>query len=421
MTSSSDIASYPAYVERFLTETLVDSMDEARVVALLGARQSGKSTLVRSLATETLGARYVTLDDASVLSLATTDPTGFLEDSGRPLIIDEIQRAPGLLLAIKSRVDRANARGQYLITGSADLRRLSTVPDALPGRVDYLTLWPFTQGELLGKEDRFLDLLFEGKVPTSPRPPVGRAAYAEMLLRGGYPEAQQRTARSRAQFFESYVQSIVERDVPETSRIHDPFAITNLLRLIAARSGSIARYERLGRDLGIDGKTAKSYVEVLDRLYLVRIRKAWHRNLGKRQAKAPKLYVADTGLLAGLIGIDADRIATDGGVAEAMFETFVTTELERQSSWAAEQCSFWHLRDDGREVGLIAERRNGEIAGIEVKSGATVRARDFAGLKWLRDNSGDRFRGGAVVYPGDQPLQFGDRLWAVPLDAIWRS
>lgn len=395
-------------------------MQESRAVAVLGPRQAGKSTLVRKLATENLQAQYLTLDDPGTLSLATEDPVGFISGLKDPAIIDEIQRAPKLLLAIKSRVDRDNRPGQFLLTGSANLRSIPTIADSLPGRVDYLTLMPFSQGELQGLPETFLDSLFDGRAPTTSDAPTGRAAYSELMIRGGYPEAQRRSLTTLDRFFASYTRSIVERDVPETARIHDPSVVAELLRLVAARSGSIARYETLGRDTGLDGKTAKTYLQVLERLYLIRIRLPWHRNLGKRQVKAPKLYVADTGLLAGLIGIDESRLVSDGGIAGSVFETFVAMELERQAVWSREPCSLWHLRDGEREVDVIAERRGGDIIGVEVKSAATVDARDFKGLKWLRDSCDPDFRAGVVVYAGEQTLPFGDRLWAVPLRALWQ-
>jgi predicted AAA+ superfamily ATPase len=334
-------------------------------------------------------------------------------------VIDEIQRAPKLLLAIKARVDRDDTPGQFLITGSANLRRLPTVPDALPGRVDYLSLWPFTQGEIAGGAEDLLPALFAGEVPLVGDAPVGRQAYAARLLAGGFPEALRRPPATRARFFESYVQSIVERDVVDTSHSRDPLAVGTILRLVAARSGSLARYEGLARDAGVDGKTAKSHVEILERLFLVRVRRPWHVNLGKRQVKAPKLYVADTGLLAALIGIDERRFRADGGLAGALFETFVATELERQAAWAPEPLTFWHYRDGEREVDVVVERPSGEIVGVEVKASATVTPRDFAGLAHLREQIGPRLAAGIVLYTGERTLPFGDDLWAVPLQALW--
>lgn len=410
-----------AYVERTLARTVEEAMGSARVVALLGPRQAGKSTLARRLAAEHLDADYVTLDDDPILALADEDPSGFIADQQTPVVIDEIQRAPKLLLAIKARVDRDDGPGQFLITGSANLRRLPTVPDALPGRVDYLSLWPFTQGEVEGVREDFLACLFAGEVPRVTGAPVGRQQYLGRLITGGFPEVARRPAESRARFFDGYVQSIVDRDVVETARPRDPESVGAALRLVAARSGALARYEGLARDLDVDGKTAKSHVEILERLFLVRIRRPWHVNLGKREVKAPKLYVADTGLLAALVGADADRLRVDGGLTGALFETFVATELERQASWSSVPLTFWHYRDGDREVDVIVERPSGEIAGIEVKASASVGPRDFAGLAHIRDRIGDRMVAGIVLYTGERTLPFGDRLWAVPLEALWRS
>lgn len=407
------------FVERFLGRTVVEAMATARVVALLGPRQAGKSTLARALATGALPADYLTLDDEPVRALAAGDPAGFVAGLRRRTVIDEIQRAPDLLLAIKSRVDRDPTPGQFLLTGSANLRRVPAVADALPGRVDYLTLWPFTQGELTGRRDDFLARLLTGDVPHVDGAPVGRQAYADMLVAGGFPEARHRTGAARARFFDGYVTSIVERDVPDAARVHDPGAVGRLLRLVAARSGSLARYDALGRETGIDGKTAKAHVEVLERLYLVRIRQPWRVNLGQRQVKAPKLYVADPGLLAGLVGADAERVRGDDGFAGALLETFVATELERQASWSPEPLTFWHYREGEREVDIVVERPSGAIAGIEVKASATVRPADFRGLAHIRDRTGDRLVAGVVLYAGERTLPFGDRLWAVPLRALW--
>jgi uncharacterized protein len=408
-------------IERALTGTVAQAMQESRVVALLGPRQAGKSTVVQMLAAGELHAEYLTLDDEPTLSLATSDPQGFVAGLRAPAVIDEIQRAPTLLLAIKARVDRDTTPGQFLLTGSANLRRIPTVADALPGRVDYLTLWPFTQGEIAGHPERLLAELFAGEAPAVAGAPVGRGEYAEMLVAGGFPEARIRSPQARRRFFDSYITTIVERDVQETSRILDPASAGTLLRLLAARSGSLARYDALARDADVDGKTAKGHLAVLERLFLVRVRQPWHVNLGKRQVKAPKLYVVDTGLLSALVGADVKRIRDDEGFAGAMFETFVATELERQASWSPEPLSFWHYREDQREVDVIVERPSGEIVGVEVKASATVRAHDFRGLVHMRERLGSRLAAGVVLYAGTQTLPFGERLWALPLSALWSS
>jgi predicted AAA+ superfamily ATPase len=335
-------------------------------------------------------------------------------------VIDEIQRAPELLLAIKSRLDIDPTPGQFLLTGSANLRRIPRVADALPGRVDYLTLWPFTQGEIAGSRDGLLDHLLRGEVPNISGAPVGREAYAERLLAGGFPEAIRRAPTARRRFFDSYVGAIVERDLADVARVQDPSAMATLLRLIAARSGALARYDKLGRETGIDGKTAKAHVAALERLFLIRIRPPWHVNLGQRQVKAPKLYVADPGLLAALVGADERRVRDDGGFAGALLETFVATEIERQASWSQEPVTLWHYREGEREVDVLIERGSGELVGVEVKASGTVRAQDFRGLAHLREKLGSRLMAGVVLYAGERTLPFGDRLWALPLAALWQ-
>jgi len=408
------------YVERALAPTVIDAMGEARVVALLGPRQSGKTTLVRALSGP-LAAAYLTLDDEPVRSLAQGDPAGFIAGLTAGTVIDEVQRAPDLLLAIKSRVDRDDTPGQFLLTGSANLRRIPSIADALPGRADYLTLFPFTQGELAGRPERFLETVLAGKAPSISGAPTGRGAYVDRIVTGGFPEATRRSPAARARFFNGYVESIVDRDVADAGRVRDAQSVGTLLRLVAARSGSLARYDGLGRDAGIDGKTAKSYLDVLERLFLVRVRRPWHTNLGKRQVKAPKLYIADPGLMASMVGADLLHVRDDDGLAGALFETFVAVELERQASWMPSPISFWHYRDGEREIDIMIEAPSGEVVGIEVKPGATVRPPDFSGLTQARERLGARFRCGIVLYSGEQTLPFADRLWAIPLAALWQT
>lgn len=407
------------FVDRNMTDTILYAMRFARVVGLLGPRQAGKSTLVRKLAEEQLSAEYISLDEGPVRSLAGADPAGFVAARGRRTVIDEIQRVPELMLAIKARVDRDPTAGQFLITGSANLRRIPTVSDALPGRVDYLTLWPLTQGEIAGRRDTFLAQMFAGEPPMLTDAPVGRHEYAPMLLAGGFPEARERPEPARSLFFSSYVESIVERDVRDVSRVREPSEIATLLQLVAARSSGLARYDALAREVGVDGKTVKSHLEVLERLFLIRLRRSWHVNLGTRQVKAPKLYVSDSGLLGALVGANAERVRDDGGFAGSLFETFVATELERQASWFEQPLTFWHYREDEYEVDAIVERPSGEIVAIEVKASATVHPRDFAGLRRLRERVGERMVCGAVLYAGARTLPLGEGMWALPLQALW--
>ncbi|MHB1468123.1 MAG: ATP-binding protein [Solirubrobacteraceae bacterium] len=397
-------------------------MSDTRAVCLLGARQAGKSTLVKEIASREHPASYLTLDDDGTRRSALEDPTGFIASISGPAVIDEVQRAPDLMLAIKVRLDTVRDPGQFLLTGSANILMLPTIADALPGRVEYMRLWPFSQGELAGVRERFLDHLFAGKPPHVEGAPVGRQAYAQRIATGGFPDAQSRGARGMSRLFSSYVASILERGVGDVASVRDPTDVSRLLGVAAARSATLMSARSMGSELGVSHKTVAAHTKILEDLFLVRRLRPWHANLGSREVKTPKLYVTDTGLLAHLMNADAERLAHETTLAGAMFETFVAMELERQREWADCEPSLFHYRDgQQREVDIVLELRSGEIAGVEVKSGATVTPRDFTGLRHLRDGLGARFVAGVVLYTGERTLPFGDRLSAVPLCGLWQG
>jgi uncharacterized protein len=409
-------------VARHVRGEVLEALGESRAVALLGARQVGKSTLARELAASgAYPARLFDLDDDEVAAAARLDPRGFVAEISGPAIIDEVQRAPGLLLAIKQRLDTDQSRGQFLLTGSANLLTLPTVADALPGRVEYVNLWPFSQGELRGRRETFIERLFEGGGPPPVSgAPVGRGAVAGLIVTGGYPEPQGRGARGRARFFASYVSSLLSRDLGDVASVRDVGRIEQLLRVIAARSGALASFHGMASDLGIDAGTVRAHTEILESLFLVRRLRPWTANLGSRQVKTPKLYVVDSGLLASLLGAGERRFVEDGGVAGALLESFVAMELVRQSDWCEQPLSLFHYRDkQQREVDVVLERHSGEVVGVEVKAAATVDGRDLAGLRHLRDRLGERFKAGVVLYTGSEALPFGERLSVVPLSGLW--
>ena len=405
---------------RHIRRDVLDALSESRAVALLGARQAGKSTLVADIVEKEYPARLISLDDEATARAARADPTGFVAEITGPAAIDEIQRAPELLLAIKRRLDTDQTRGQFLLTGSANILSLPTVADALPGRVEYLTLWPFSQGELRSVQETFIDGLFEGRFPRLTGTPVGRTAAAPMLAIGGYPELQSRATRGRTRFFSGYVASIIGRDLDDIANVRNVANIERLLFVIAARSGGLTSFHGIGSDLGLDANTVRSHTKILEDLFLVRQIKPWHVNLGSRQIKSSKTYVVDSGLLAYLIGANERRIAEDGAVAGKVLESFVAMELLRQADWAHHPAQLFHYRDKlQREVDIVIERHDGDVVGIEVKASATPSSGDFAGLRYLRDSLGDRFKSGVVLHTGADTLPFGDRLTAVPVAGMW--
>ncbi|HEV3071132.1 MAG TPA: ATP-binding protein [Solirubrobacteraceae bacterium] len=399
---------------------MLESLSESRATALLGARQVGKSTLAQDLSRDEYPARYISLDDEAILNTALTDPRGFVADISGRAVIDEIQRAPRLLLAIKERLDRDQTRGQFLLTGSANLLTLPTVADALPGRVEYVNLWPLSQGEMRGVPEKFIDTLFQGLFPEVTGAPAGRLAVASLLTKGGYPELVGRSARGRSRFFSSYVASITGRDVSDIASLRNVENVERLLHLIAARSGALANFRGMASELGLDANTVRSHTKVLEDLFLIRRLKPWLANLGARHVKTPKLYVVDCGLLAFLVRANERRIAQDGALLGMILESFVAMELLRQCDWAHELVSLFHYRDkEQREVDIVLESDGGEVVGVEVKASATPSRRDFAGLRYLRDKLGTRFKAGVVLYTGSDTLPFGERLAAVPLNGLW--
>lgn len=401
---------------------MLEALAESRAVALLGARQVGKSTLALEIARSEHPAEYMSLDDPGVARSARSDPVEMIASLRGPAVIDEIQRAPELLLAIKQKLDADDSPGQFLLAGSADLLTLPTIADALPGRVQYLRLWPLTQAELHGASASFIDPLFVGEFPKVMDAPIGRRAVAPMLVRGGYPEAQRHTPRSLGRFFESYVDSLLGRDLGDVSNVREPRNVYRVLRMIGARSGGILSVHGIAGELDVNRVTVAKHVEILERLFLVRRLGAWHRNLGAKLVKSPKAYVVDSGLLAHLVGADDRRIVDDGGVAGTMLESFVAMELVRLAELAGQPLTVQHYRDQRqREVDVVLERHSGEVVGVEVKAGATPHGDDFAGLRYLRDKLGARFKAGVLIYTGSRTLPFGDRLAALPVSGLWHS
>jgi predicted AAA+ superfamily ATPase len=390
------------------------------VVLLHGARQTGKTTLVRAVAEES-GARYVTLDDLTVLAAARSDPAGFLAGFAQPLVLDEVQRAPELLLAIKAAVDRRRTPGRFLLTGSANVLLLPRIAESLAGRMEILNLWPFSQGEIEGAVEGFLAAAF-GDAPPVPGRRSASTPLTDRVLRGGYPEVLgiESAARRRA-WFDAYVTSILQRDVRDLARIEGLTELPRLLALLAARPMAQLNYADLSRSAGLPQSTLKRYFALLEAVFLVKLLPPWHTNIGKRLVKTPKVLLADSGLAAHLMGIDGARLTHDRGLLGGLLESFVAMELAKQAAWSEDPPAMYHFRThEGDEVDLVLEGRGGAVVGIEVKSAATVTAADFKGLRALAEAAGRRFRRGLVLYTGTEVVPFGAGLFALPVEALWR-
>jgi predicted AAA+ superfamily ATPase len=355
------------------------------------------------------------------LRAAHDDPAGFVEHTGL-MVIDEIQLAPELLRAIKVAVDLDPTPGRFLLTGSSRILAMRSLPDSLPGRMEIIELWPFSQGEIYGGPDRFVDAVFSHGPQVDHSSSLHRRDYLEHITFGGFPEAVRRTPRRRAAFFDSYLTTLIERDVLEIADIQRRGELRKLLNLLAGPAGGLLVPGTLAGQAGIGRTTLVRYLdlELLSAVFLVKTLPGWSTGQTQRAIAAPKLAFVDTGLACHLLGQDANRLGEPGGAAGPIVENFVTMELARQLTWAEQRAQLFHYRTkDQVEVDAILETLDGRVIGIEVKAGATVHTEDLAGLRHLADRIGDRFVAGYVLYTGQQTLPFGPKLRALPLDALW--
>lgn len=408
-------------IARHQFANLLAALEDTPVVLLTGARQVGKSTLAKAAAERT-GAAYLTLDDATVLASASSDPVGFVRNLPGAVVIDEVQRAPELMLALKASVDADRRSGRFLLTGSADVLTLPRVADSLAGRMDLLRLWPLSQGELDGALDDFPAKLFEGSPPTATGA-TDEADLRERVLRGGYPEAVARTAaRRRTAWFEAYVTTILQRDVQALSNIEGLREMPRLLQILAARTSTLQNLSALSREIGLPQSTLKRYLALLEVTFLLQAQPAWAAGATRRLTKAPKGLITDVGLVSSLLDIDTARLAADRTLFGQLLESFVTLELYKQLGWSRVRARLYHFRSySGSEVDVVLARPDGTLAGIEVKASATVSNREFGGLRTLKEEVGKRFRAGVVLYLGDEVLPFGDGMWAAPVHALWSA
>jgi len=388
-------------------------------VLVLGARQTGKSTLTADIATSDHPATAITLDDETLRAAAEADSRGFLSTYPPPVVIDEVQRVPELLIAIKAAVDRDKRPGQYLLTGSANIFTAPRVYEALTGRVETIELWPLAQSEIERTTGNIVDSMFQGTPPRIDDAPVAGAAWVDRAARGGYPEAQSRDDDARRPWFRSYVTSSIQRDLRDIADIQRVEEMPRLLRLLAAQATGLYSARGVAAPLSLSDKTVGDYTRLLETIYLVRRTPAWRTGLRAREGHVPKMYIVDTGLLASLLSVNGERIASDDQVKGKVFENFVAMELVKHATWSEAEASLYHWREGRDEVDIVLESAAGEIVGVEAKATATVRSDHFSGLRKLKDRVGDRFVGGYVVCAGARTLPFGDRLWAVPVSGLW--
>lgn len=405
--------------KRHAEPLILDALQDTRVVMVLGARQVGKTTLTQEIAQGPHPARILSLDDQATRNAARNDPTAFIAALSGSTLIDEVQRVPDLLFAIKVAVDDDKTPGRFLLTGSANVLTAPKIFEALTGRIEVLNLWPLSQAEIERATVNFVDALFAARIPQLSGVPIGRQAFVDRVASGGYPEARLREGVRRERWFENYLRTTFERDLRDVSEAHKLDEMPRLLRLLASQAANLFSAKRIGDKLGLDHKTVRGYVKLLETVYLVKEMPAWRPGIGSREIQSPKVYVPDSGLLAFLLGADENRIATDDQITGKILENFVAMEILKHVDWARTRVRQYHYRDGREEVDVVLETRSGDIAAVEVKAAATLDDTDYRPMEKLRDRRGKSFIAGVLLYSGAETLGIGDRLWAVPISSLW--
>ena len=405
---------------RSMNKALREAMSDTPVVCLAGPRQCGKTTLARLLMPERA---FVSLDHPPFLDAASADPVGFVDSLPGEVTIDEIQRAPGLLPAIKLSVETDRRPGRFLLTGSADLLLVPSVTESLAGRMEVVRLMPLSESEKERRPGRFLRDFLAGRLRPSLRPGTAAPPAPELaarLVAGGYPEPLTRTPARARQWHRQYVRSIVDRDVLDVSNVRTADQVGRLLELLAVRNGELFNASRVARDLALDRATVSEYVSVLERLFLVRRLLPWHRNPGKRLIKSPKIHLIDSGLAATLAQLSAGDWLTKRQRMGHLIESFAVQQFVAQAGWTDPDLRFWHYRDkDGREVDLVITLGS-RTWGVEVKATSTPGRSAGAGLRRLAALCGEDFEAGIVLYNGSDILPLAEeRMVAVPFSELW--
>lgn len=405
--------------DRNLQSKLLAALDDTPAVLIIGARQVGKTTLARSVQNGV----YLTFDDANVLSSARQSPVDFIANLSKPVVIDEIQLCPEILPAIKRSIDENRTSGQFILTGSANVMTLPRTGESLAGRIQILALRTLSQNELTGNHNNFIDKLFadDFAFPTVFPQQEERDDLLVRMLTGGYPEVVSRKTESRRlDWFQSYITTILQRDVRDLANIEGLTEMPRLLSMLAARAGGLLNVAEVSRSIGLTQMSVHRYLALLEQVFLVELVPAWSGSLKSRLVKAPKIYISDTGLLSYLQGLSFKKLKNELTLTGSLTENFVVCELKKQLGWSETRAEMFHLRTSNeREIDVILENSAGEITAIEIKASMSVNTHNFDALRMLADSLPDKFKRGVVIYTGEKFLSFGEKLFLVPITALW--
>jgi hypothetical protein len=413
---------------RHIERTILESLRHFPAVLLVGARQVGKSTLAQALAGGPWPARYVTLDERTVLDAALKNPDGFVQSLAAPVVLDEVQRAPDLLRAVKLVVDRQRAPGRFLLTGSANVLTLSTVAETLAGRVAVHELHPFSWTEWQARPaSRIIDQLFAAESAAALLADLRRTSSVErtnevrrFIVSGGFPTpALMESAAARRTWFDSYRQTYVERDLRDLANIVNLPDFGRLMTTLALRTAQLLNVAELSRDVGLPTTTLRRYMHLLAQTFQVAALPPYAANVAKRLVKTPKVYLSDTGMAGHLAAADTWDTIERRHFVGALVETWVHAELRKLLALGAArtELTFWRTRT-GHEVDFLLERGR-TVVGIEVKWSSTIERRDLTGLESCRTLLRRRWHLGVLLHGGTEAVALDDRTVAVPFGVFF--
>jgi predicted AAA+ superfamily ATPase len=411
-------------VARRLQSIIRARLGDEPAVGLQGARSVGKSTLLRTIA-DRAGTVVLDLDDLDQRAAVAADPMLFARGPA-PVCIDEFQHVPEILDAVKAALNERLEPGRFVLTGSTRYEGIPRAAQSLTGRLHLLTVWPLSQGEVAGVEERFIARVLDDptRLITNTASSTSRDEYEARVLAGGLPLALRRTGPARSRWFDAYVQLVIDRDVLELSRVRQRELLPRLLRRLAGQTGQILNVVNAARAAGLEPSTAENYTRLLEAVFLIHRLPAWGRTLRARATASPKVHVVDTGLGARLLGLTEAKLARKEPAAVTEFghllESFCVNEILKQLSWLDDTHTVGHWRThDGAEVDLVIEAPDGTITGVEVKSSGRVTKADTAGLRMLRDVRAESFHAGIVLHAGTHAYTIDERIHAVPIDRLW--
>jgi len=413
------------YIKRNITPIIYELLEDFRIVAINGPRQSGKTTLSKEIAKE-LNMDYYTFDNEATRLTAQSNPIPFIEQlSKKPSVIDEIQMVPEVISALKISVDEHNKSGMFLLTGSADLFKMSSIKESLAGRMVSISLFPLSYFEMNGSSENIIDMLFNGDITAFDFKRMSYEKMVEQMVTGGFPSVQGKSSRSQESWFESYIEARIEKDLSLVKKIsqENKSEINKLLRILASMTSNLLKYSSLSKHLNIKDMTVKSDIEILEALFLVKRLNPYFTNRGKREIKAPKIQFIDTGLVAHLVDVDAHTlIVKEREMLGNLVENFVYAELLKHGTYAKKSTKIYHYRDADYEVDLVLEQKNSKIVAIEIKSSATIKTEYTRGLIQLAKNAKENFLQGYIFYGGNEILPIskdGYTFWCIPFGVLF--